>query len=402
MFALIHGRDGLIDTGQRDLVMTALLLGAAVFLVRAMRAKSRAVFAFTVAFGLCLGTAATVKPLALLLLPVWLAIFRQARRGRGPALPLSVAACYAALVAPCIMFLALLHWHALGAFASVMRYLVPLHADTFRLPLQTLAAGSISSVMLGLFAAWLPLAWMEKPWRKAESAVLLAGFAFGLLSFLAQGRGYPYHRYPSEAFFLLLAAQAFERGLTGSRASLVLLSSLGFAFGSLVIVPKSLAAIYRFTGTTDDYGAALQQELQSLGPAQSLDREVQCFDQAGGCITQLYNTRIVQGTGFLYDCYLFVTPRSASDAEEQGRYRAAFLRSFIAAAPKYLIVTSDECGLHPADFSYAKLQAWPVLAGFMADWYSPLTEWTPTRDVSWGGKPTLPYGFRIYKRTVGQ
>ena len=95
-----------------------------------------------------------------------------------------------------------------------------------------------------------------------------------------------------------------------------------------MIAPKSLAAIYRFSGATDDFGMALQYNLHSLGRAEGLDHKVQCFDQAGGCITQLYTMRIVQGTGFLYDCYLFVTPRGARDAKEQQRYRAAFCKAF--------------------------------------------------------------------------
>ncbi len=280
----------------------------------------------------------------------------------------------------------------------IMRNLVPLHADMWRLSASRLAAGGISSVMLGIFAAWLPVALYQKPWRRIEPSILLIGFVFGLLSFAVQGRGYPYHRYPSEAFLLLLAAQAFESGLMSSRRPLVLASSLGLAFGSLIVVPKSLAAICRFNGTTDEYGSALMRDLSVLRQGQDLNHQVQCFDQAGGCITQLYKARIVQSTGFLYDCYLFVEPRNAQDARDQEFYRQVFLNSVEAANPKYLVVTSDECGLRADDFSYSKLQAWPTIDNVISRRYDLLQEWMPDQMIDWGGKPRLPYGFRIYER----
>ncbi len=401
IFALIHGRDGLIETGQRDLVMTALLLIAASSLVRIIRKADAAHRVLSGIAGLCIGIAAIIKPLAFVLLPAWLAVlWLEWRKQRAFPPRVTAFITTASLAAPLAALGMILHWHAFKAFAFIMGHLVPLHADMFRLPLKALISGCVSSVMLGILAAWLPLAWHEKTWLKAESAVLLIGFAFGILSFIIQGRGYPYHRYPSEAFLLLLAAQSFEAGLASNRRWIVFASSLGLAFGTLVIAPRSLMAIGSFTGTSDKYGAALQHELQYLKRNQSLDHEAQCLDQAGGCITQLYNARVVQATGFIYDCYLFVPPRNAADSKSQAIYRKAFFDSFLAAMPKYLIVTSDECGLRPVDFSYAKLRSWHLFSELLAQRYRPLSEWTPTEKVSWGGKPKLPFGFRIYERTI--
>src|ERR1700761_9495357 len=73
IFLFIHGRDGLIQLGQRDLMSTALLLLAYAFLFRGMRSQEdEKRFSAFALFGLCAGVSATVKPTALILGPVLL------------------------------------------------------------------------------------------------------------------------------------------------------------------------------------------------------------------------------------------------------------------------------------------------------------------------------------------
>ena len=122
---------------------------------------------------------------------------------------------------------------------------------------------------------------------------------------------------------------------------------------------------------------------------------------AGGCITALYDARLVESSGFLYDCYLY-PPGSPSAAEirERDRYRAAFRSAFAADPPRVLIVSSDECG--PPDFLYGKLGRWPWLQVYLARHYRLARERAPAgavagQQVSEKAIRALGYGYRIYE-----
>src|SRR5690242_2024451 len=68
LFALFHARDGIGQSGQRDLLITALvLIGVALTLRRNKRSSLNAAL-----FGLSIGIAATVKPTAIIALPLLL------------------------------------------------------------------------------------------------------------------------------------------------------------------------------------------------------------------------------------------------------------------------------------------------------------------------------------------
>ncbi len=393
LFALIHGRDGLIDTGQRDLLMTALLLlGCAALLRQKPRPWS------SVSLGLALGAAATVKPLALLLLPAWAAllVFRLRASGRPWSRHLRLLLAGAALPLLAAAF-ALFRWHAARPFLLILLHLVPLHAGIFRWPLRGLLTGSISSTLLGVFVLWLPLLWATRQWRSPQGPALLAGFVFGLVSYLAQGRGYPYHRYPSQAFWLLLAGLAFQQGLRDKRPWVATLAVAGLLFGSLLVVPRSLQQIRRFDGQHDEFASSLAHDLQALG-GPALNGRVQCLDQAGGCLASLYQARLVQSTGYLYDCYLFIAPGSPGQKRDQDWYRDGWAQAWTRHPPDFVIVTSDECGLRPPGFAYSKLQHWPWLRHVLASQYRLVQQHVPTTRIAWGGVPVLPYGYRIYRR----
>ena len=391
VFALVHGRDGLIDTGQRDLLMAVLVLGGCCVLVCVRRLWGRWLF------GLLLGAAVTVKPIAGVLLPVWLGLLVFHLRAQERPWRASVgAALVGAAVPVTAMVVALTRWRAWGAFWEVMLRLIPLHASMFRLGVGALLLGSVSSVLLGVFLPGLIVFIAMRRRRGFRAHILLAGLGFGVLSFVLQGRGYPYHRYPSEAFLLLLAGLAFEEGLRSQRKFVIALSLAELVFGSLVVAPRSLALISHYDWRHDEYGTMLGRDLEELGGAK-LTGKVQCLDQAGGCVDALYRTRLVQSTGFLYDCYLFVKPVSVRGEIAQAQYRQAFMAALRRNQPTYLIVMSDECGLRDPDFAYAKLAYWPQLQQMVRSEYVPIRDRTPKNKIAWGGVPVLPYGFRIYK-----
>jgi len=349
-------------------------------------------------FGLSIGAAATVKPIAILLLPVWLLLFCVALMARQRSWRAHmVVAGVSGLVPLCVVVVSILYWHSWAAFLDIMLHLLPLHASMFRLSPSALLLGSVSSVMLGLFLLWLPVYLILRPWRSFEGLVLLSGFCFGVVSFYTQGRGYPYHRYPSEAFLLLLASTTFVQGMQSKRKLLAVLSVAGLGFGSFVIVPRSLSQISHFDWRHDEFGSMLGRDLNDLGGTR-LTGKVQCLDQAGGCIAELYKLRIVQSTGFLYDCYLFVNPADADEAVNQARYRTAFEQALANNPPSYFIVTSDECGVQAPDFIYGKLAHWPQLDHMLRSKYKVVRNRIPRNKVIWGGVPALTYGFRVYAR----
>lgn len=200
-------------------------------------------------------------------------------------------------------------------------------------------------------------------------------------------------------FLLLLGAIAFTDALHHAKPQKFwtppqLCAAAGLLFAALVIVPRSLLEITHFDGHTDAFDRHLQHDLTILGGA-ALNKQVQCLDMAGGCTAALYRMQLIERTGFLYDCYLYLESLEANvHAPERDQYRLTFKQAFLANNPKILIVSSDECG--PPDFQYNKLHRWPWLNNYIANRYTLIREWTPQTPQQWGGKPTLPYGYRIY------
>ncbi len=401
IFALIHGRDGMTQLGQRDLLMTALLSAGCAALLRGHRVGSGS-YAHELPYdrssgfaaaGFCIGCAATVKPLAILLLPAWLLCFAT-RRATRLTRTATAAGCMAACLPLAAVGLWLLQEHALTAFFDTMQHLVPLHSSLFRLRPAKLLGGTVSSVLLPLFLLALPPLFAAKPWRTAAGRVVLCGFAFGALSFWLQGRGYPYHRYPSEWFLLLLWGAVLPVGLRGSPVWLRACAVCALGWSVLVIAPRSLTVVQHITPQVDPQGAAMQAALQQLGGLQ-LNGRVQCIDMAGGCVTALLRAQLVQSTGFLYDCYA-MAPVGAAFAEEQRRYRAAWMQALTAHPPDVMIAFSDECG--PRDDSFRILAQWPKFAHLLTSRYTLRTQWNSTQTQRWGSEPELPYTFRIYTR----
>jgi 4-amino-4-deoxy-L-arabinose transferase-like glycosyltransferase len=263
VFALIHVREGLIETGQRDLLLAALLVGAYVLLFRSLR---QADWKASEGVGVLLGAACTVKPMAALMLPAVLLILVAALRERQQSsFPQALAVLAGAALAPGAALLFLLHWHAVGAFVVAMRSLAPLHASILRLPAGTLLQRSVSSVMLPLLLLWLPVCWARRGWRSWEERALWVGFLFGVLSFCLQGRGYSYHRYPSVVILLVMMARDFTGALakeTGRKRWVAALAAVGLGYGVLVVAPVSLWKAAHYTCKRDGFYAELAPELR--------------------------------------------------------------------------------------------------------------------------------------------
>lgn len=396
VLTLIHGRDGLLNTGQRDLVMTVFELAACWALFSRVRHEGGRTrdFLWSALFGLCLGAAATIKPIALLLAPLLLVFSGVALRRRGRAATAHITAAIIGIIVPGLLCLAfLLHEQALPAFLHIVFQLIPYHAKLWRRTPGWLLSQAISSVLLPLVIAWLPLAAAQKRWRNWEGACLYAGAAVGLLSFYVQRKGFDYHRYPSEAFLLLLIGLDCTAMLQmPSRRVLQGLAALALAWGVFAIGIGSAAESVRFDWRNQEFFSMLQGDLTQMGGS-SLSGQVQCFDMARGCADVLLRMQLVQSTGILYDCYLF----SPLDAPEREWERRMFWRQFQANPARVLIFTSTECDAG-SDYQYRILTRWPQFSAYLARHYSLQADRVPPHAVRWSRRAGPPTGYRIYVR----
>jgi hypothetical protein len=402
LFALVHLRDGPTHTGQRDLMMTALLLPAAALLFLAVRRRSLwAAFAC----GLFAGAAATIKPSGALfavgmLVLLWTGLLRsqhpthramRLRNGWGTRMVATGAGLALPLLA---MFLWLWKAGALRAFLDLNRGLVAYHASLGRPSFAALLVGSFPSVLLAVALPALPLLVTQRAWRGWRAQVVLLGALVGAVSYIVQGKGFPYHRYPVEAFLLLGCGVLLITGLrAASWPRWVALA--GVLLGALWLAPSSAWIACHYDWRNQEFNRALEADLTQLGGnalQDGLQENVQCIDMTSGCLNTLYNMQLVQATGYLYDCYLFQpTQTPVSEA-----YRAGFWQAIEQHPPQVMVVTDQEC------FSLARSwelpQRWPQFAALLQSDYVLQQQYTPPHKVGWWRKPQVPYSYRVYVR----
>ena len=432
LFILVHGRDGIAQGGQRDLIMAVCLIAATAFLLHAVRHRK---LWPTVAFGLFSGIAVTIKPTALLLTLAQLALALYALRAANQRPTTSnqqrtfaLAAALAYLIAPAIVLIFLIRTHALAAFLSGLGTIVPYYAGLGHRPLSYVLLHSMSP-LLPLVILWLAILVLSRPslfrtrlnpGLNIDRALLLTGVLFGIVNCILQARALPYYRYPLLAFLLPLMALDFTRAFTraGARhldsemweggtadpgAPFVTVSSsrvgsapalalLALAFGGFFLAPQSAVLIHRYRWAQTDLITSLQQNLNSLG-GPSLSGHIQCIDTNSGCGNVLYLMRLESATGVLSDFFLFGDSRAAAVRQTRDQFSAAVL----AHPPQVIVVTSRLYLGDPGVYeNYAKLDRWPAFANFLATRYTLQTEWTPTRPERWWSREEKPAAYRIY------
>jgi hypothetical protein len=407
LFALIHGRDGLIELGQRDLTMTACLLIAYAFLFTGLRVPptQKATPWMTAFFGIFCGIAATIKPSVLFLAPTVLVLVAiTLRRRNRPFLAHIVSGLLGMLIPILLIFAWLHHQHIVSNFLQTLSQLLPYFLLLGARSYPHLILHSISSTMLPVVLLWLPIVFLKKDWITWERAALAIAVLFGLASFYLQKKGFPYHRYPSEAFLLLLAGIDFTTILQTNPApsqlrrhvSNRLLPSLaiaGIIIGVVFIGASSTAHALWQDWHNQEFDTLLRADLNRLG-GQSLANHVQCLDMADGCIPVLYNMRLVQATGFLYDCYML----SAQPGPERDHAREAFWQAITKNPPSIFVVSSNDCDpptARPA-YDYKKISRWPQFNDHLNANYHLDVERIPPHMVNSGSSPSKPLGYRIY------
>ena len=402
LFALLHGRDGLAEGGQRDLTMAVCLLAATALLVIAIERESpRRVFFAAAGFGLLSGLALTIKPTALPLSLAQLAVAASVlqRRSRAPGSGslsprLLLAAAFAMLIAPAAALAFLLRQHALGAFLHGLHTVVPYYASLGHRPFGFLLLHSISP-LLPLVLLWLGVLALNRPPMDWRRCLLFCGVAFGLISYLLQARGLPYYRYPLLAFLLPLLALDLTAALDLLPSSAMrprLAAVLAFAalcIGGLFLGPQSAVLTHRYRWWETDFISSLQQNLDRLG-GPSLSGHVQCIDSISGCGATLYRMRLVPATGVLSDFLLFGPDQVPAVRETRSTFQQQ-----VEAQPPQVIIVSSWLHMDGPD-NYAKLQRWPWFEQFLASSYQLETDWHPTRRTRWWSREEIPASYRIY------
>ena len=465
LFALLHFRDGPTHTGQRDLMMTALVMVACAAMFRCVRRRS-VVDATICGFGA--GMAAIVKPSGVLFATVLAGLWwwRASERGAASRLTppssnlnqsrfsLLAAIGFALPVMLCALWL----WRhdALAAFVALNRGLVAYHASLGRPSFAALVVGSFPSVMLAVAVPAAVVFVKLRLWRSWGATVLIAGALVGAVSYVLQGKGFPYHRYPAEAFLslgcglvLVPAMRAAWSGappglkpgfyceedvtaeavtyrswpkqetessrlreadsfaslrkdkqksrkgshrLATSNALTGWVAIAGVLLGALYLAPVSAAIACHFDWRNQEFNHELAGDLNALGGQAALQQQVQCIDMTSGCLNTLYNLQIVQATGYLYDCYLFQSQQTPVSLG----YREQFWTALEQARPRVLVVTDQQCFAMTRDWSGPA--RWPQFAALLASDYVLTKQYTPPHLVGWWRKPAVPYSYRLYVR----
>ena len=417
LLALYHCRDGIGQAGQRDLWTAMLLLWAVSFLFGAMgqlrvRVQSWQVFGF----GLCAGAAVTVKPFGafFLILLVPILLWKRSMRlllcaGAGVALPLFAA----------LLFVN--HWHAAAGLWRVLTVELPYHARLGDrtvwqlLPVSTLPSVAklllVLSVVLVISGGWRTA--LRGPavrpgsgasWTVAPQRALLAGCVLlGLLSFLLQGKGYPYHRYPYVAFLLLFLGLEFAHAVRSEKTVLRITGAAGFAFGVLFCAPSYLQAAAKAHWSIPMMQAMEEAiDMQAGGNARSLDGRVQCLDVVSGCTDALLHLGLRESTGTIYDEFLFPQTPSGwgvpyggpqpgaplAPAVLGGRQR--FQAELLLRSPQVFIVSAWLFPQGPGE--YRKLALWPWFDAYLREHY------TLVAQQEFARAENGPLGFRVYVR----
>ena len=396
LFALIHGRDGLLQVGQRDLFAAMLVIGGVAFLFAALRGNGSWLAA---GFGICVGAAAMVKPpFALFLLLAFVAHFSRSKSDHQAAKRLLFGvAGWLAPVLGCVGWLKAKG--SLKAFWCTLTVVGPYHARIGHAPIKFLLSNSVSPITW-LLAAWAIVrlsAWARARDRRpyadsVEQNLLLLAAGLGYLSYLVQQRGYPYHRYPFQVFMLLVMAIDFIQALR-SASWVRWMGAAALVWGAVVMAPVSAVKAGRYEWRPQPFRNAMEADLlrvtRERGVA-SLDGRVQCLDSISGCVATLDAMGIVQSTGVMYDEFLF-NPGGVRVIDDA---RAGFLKDLEGKPPLVFVMSAPLFPAGPDE--YRKLDQWPEFREWLVGRYVLDAERTFTVAVREAAKAEVPLGYRIY------
>jgi hypothetical protein len=353
LFACFHARDGVEQSGQRDLLIVVLVLLGLSF----AQGKRRTLRLFL--FGLCIGLAATVKPMAIVALPLlWLLPEADDPTARQN-LWRSIGVVFGGfLIAPLAALVWLWRMHVVAAFWRTLTVYLPFHAHLGHLGFWPLLTRCITASHGTLLVLALLLAFTDAGRELRRLRIFLgAGMAYGLISYFAQGKGYPDHRYPFAAFLFLFAAVEFTHALRSPGYRRVA-GVVGLLFATVLSVLSLQRALREHW--PGEQVASLTHDLNALG-GHALSGSVQCLDTVDGCIETLDAMQLVQSTGFVYDEFLFAAPSTMTtqQAAAQKSLRREILAKLQSNLPQVIVAMPRLFPSGPDH--YAKLGLWPAM-----------------------------------------
>jgi hypothetical protein len=356
LFILWHGRDGAGQEGQRDFIIAVLLLTAYALLFYAFRSRRNwPMFVF----GLCGGMASTIKPMPLpfMLLLLLLAAIKWKRMGEPLLRPL-LYALLGLMVPIAVVFAFLIYHQSLGSFWYLLHVELPFYQSLGRVSwpkmLSLIATASVKTIALIALA----IAVMKRDWWNCEGKLLIIGILFGVASYLAQGKAFPYHRYPMYAFLFLWAGLQVIPALR-ARGIVRMLAVAGVGFAAIlapIYVSHSIHKVW-----DPKYSDSLAADLHQLGGG-VLSGHVQCIDTPADCDATLYRMRLVQSTGLFYDYLIFGSSQQRVIRDVRGTFWQQFQRN----TPRVIVIAK---GLYPNGGDYSKLASWPLFQQELASHY---------------------------------
>jgi hypothetical protein len=381
---LAHLVDGPMNLGERDWLIAVLLLGALGCLRASLRSGNAA---WIGGASLLCGLGASIKPHVLLMGLAFFAVLCWLIRP-GPAdrrfsirggLLAAVLWAISGMIPPTVMVVAYLtYWQAWPAFLETLHSLIPWYANLQRAPLADMLGKSMWPLVAG--AGLVTAFWPRRRERGWDLEWAFLGIVAGVGLFLIQDKGWSYHRYTEMVFLALWAvlasARALERGTLGRLGGLMGLAlcallGLGLSWGaSIATYPARNLPV-------------LERDLQRLG-GQALSGKVQCLDMVmGGCITALYDLKLVSATSVIGDPGLFPShPSAVTDP-----YQWQFARTMAERPPQVIVISSYSW---PSErYTYDKLRNWPAFNAALAKGYHLEHEVATTHDG---------VGYRLYVR----
>jgi hypothetical protein len=359
LFALYHLAGGAWRAGQRDFILCFFLLAAFLGFARARELGAISPLAIG---SLALGVAVTVKPHALLLLP--LPLWIGWRSARPPLIGVAVALAGAGL--PLSVLGIWLWWSgALGPFVELLTgYLLPLYSATGRSgaweAIGWQSYGQPFWLALGALTAVSFVVMVARRRLEIRRGLLALGVLYGFVHYVGQGKGWEYHLYPLAFFALLLAAAemgpTLDRGEWRSHAALLAGASLLVA----ILGAKGVEAVD--AGWIRDKHRRVEALAQDLAGRVPPEGTVQVLDTTEGGIHALFRLGIRQPTRFLYDFPLFHHP---ADSPMVQSFRREFLETVRARPPAFVVVF--EKGWPQG--GYERIERFPELSAWLGSQY---------------------------------
>jgi hypothetical protein len=299
LLALYHLGGGAWQAGQRDFLLCPFLLVGALGVARWLESGRRSALAWG---GVALGAALTVKPHAVVLAAaLTVLVAATAWRAGGGWAPLtifagSLAAAPLGIVAWLAMAGALSSWRAI-----VLEYLVPLYSRLGRTADWSVYRGEVW-IPLGAGVLLSALGAGAAGRFAARHAVAGLGVLYGIVHFLAQGKGWEYHLYPLATFAIVLLVAEMPAARSGWRPRAIPVV-LSVVIGAVLLTDRALAVSP--AGWERDGAERAHRLAAELAPRLSPGATVQVFDTTGGGIHALLRLGVREPTRFIYDFHFF-------------------------------------------------------------------------------------------------